>query len=385
MRKMNLALLCMMLLLYCFSCAGEAPLNEENDPQPQPQPEETTINAPDIFRASTGGYSCFRIPAITITSEKTLLAFAEARKRNCKDEGDIDLVLRRSTDNGKSWSPLIMVWDDGENTCGNPVPITDPETGHVHLLMTWNLGEDDIGEINAGTSSDTRRVFHSWSDDDGLTWTTPREITSMAKEQEWGWYATGPCHGIMLTREPYKGRMVVPCDYIEVGPGRKQYSHIIYSDDKGATWHIGGRSEGGNESTVAELSDGRLLLNMRNSSPFRTVAYSSDGGESWTASRQDYALPDPRCQASILNTSINGAHLLFFSNAAGSTRSNMTLRQSSDDGATWNRSHLVHSGPSAYSDIVMVNENEIGILYERGYNKPYEKISFEKINRQKIK
>src|SRR5690554_4275127 len=369
----NLFRITIFLLSFLFSIACSDKVIGVENLDPDPDPDKATILSPDIFKKNTEGYSCFRIPALVKSKNNTLLAFAEARKRNCKDEGDIDLVLRRSTDNGKSWSPLIMVWDDGGNTCGNPVPITDPETGRIHLLMTWNLGEDDIGEINAGTSTDTRRVFHSWSDDDGLTWQTPVEITSMAKEQEWGWYATGPCHGIILTREPYKGRMVVPCDYIEVGPGRKQYSHIIYSDDKGATWHIGGRSEGGNESTVAELSDGRLLLNMRNSSPFRTVAYSSDGGESWTASRQDYALPDPRCQASILNTSINGAHLLFFSNAAGSTRSNMTLRQSSDDGTMWEGSHLVYSGPSAYSDIVMVNENEIGILYERGYNKPYEK------------
>ncbi|MFA5735250.1 MAG: sialidase family protein, partial [Proteiniphilum sp.] len=239
MKQITLTLLVTMLLCWGSSCSGDIPVTVIPEPEPE---EETTIMAPHIFRASTEGYSCFRIPAVVKSKKQTLLAFAEGRKRNCKDEGDIDLVLRRSTDNGKSWSPLIMVWDDRDNTCGNPSPVVDPETGRIHLLMTWNLGEDNIGEINTGTSTDTRRVYHSYSDDDGLTWSTPREITSMAKESSWGWYATGPCHGIILTREPYRGRIVIPCDYIEVGAGRRQYSHVIYSDDKGITWRIGGKS-----------------------------------------------------------------------------------------------------------------------------------------------
>lgn len=384
MRTSFLYILLIYGLLICSFCSNETPVADQPDPGYQPDSGKIIINAPDIFKASTEGYSCFRIPAIIKTRNNTLLAFTEARKRNCKDEGDIDLVMRRSTDNGKTWSPIIMVWDDADNTCGNPSPIVDPETGRIHLLMTWNLGEDNIGSINAGISKDTRRVFHTWSDDDGLTWKRPVEITSSVKDPSWGWYATGPCHGVILDKEPYKGRMVVPCDYIEVGIGRKQYSHVIYSDDKGKTWKMGGKSLGGNESTIAELSDGRLILNMRNSSPYRTVAYSSDGGSTWTPSRQDYALPDPTCQASILHTITSSGHFLFFSNAASSTRINMTIKKSSDNGFTWVQSYMVYSGPSAYSDMVMVTDSEIGILYERGNNNPYEKISFEKIKIQKI-
>lgn len=385
MKRINISLILMMGLSFFMACSKDTPGNVDPEPIPDPDPSNNTIIAPDIFKASTEDYSCFRIPAIVQTKKKTLLAFAEGRKRNCRDEGDIDLVLRRSTDNGKTWSDLITVWDDADNTCGNPSPIVDVETGRIHLLMTWNLGEDNIGVINAGTSKDTRRVFYAYSDDDGLTWGEPKEITSSVKDPSWGWYATGPCHGIILAKEPYNGRIVVPCDYIEVGPGRKEYSHVIYSDDKGVTWKIGGRSVGGNESTVTELSDGRLILNMRNSSPYRTVAFSSDGGETWTTNKPDYALSDPTCQASILHAMINNEHSLFFSNAASSSRINMTIKKSSDNGTTWPYSYVVNSGPSAYSDIVMVSENEIGILYERGTNNPYEKISFEKINVQKIK
>ncbi len=255
--------------------------------------------APDIFRASTEGFSCFRIPAVSRTRNNTCWLSPRGEKETVRMRA-IDLVPAALCRQRQDLEPLIMVWDDGGNTWVTPARWSTRDR-RIHLLMTWNLGEDNIGAINAGTSTDTRRVFHSWSDDDGLTWTRPKEITSSVKDPSWGWYATGPCHGIILTKEPYRGRMVIPCDYMEVGTGRKQYSHVIYSDDKGETWHMGGKSLGGNESTVAELSDGRLVLNMRNSSPYRTVAFSPDGGAIWSPSRQDYALIDPTSQASILN------------------------------------------------------------------------------------
>ncbi|MGI6074523.1 MAG: sialidase family protein [Fermentimonas sp.] len=391
MNKINYFKIIALVFLLSIGCSKESAVDINNGSDTDKEntnegnnPEEKVTLAPDIFKKSTEGYSCFRIPAIVKTKDNTLLAFAEGRVRNCKDEGDINLVLRRSTDNGKTWSDLIMVWDDADNTCGNPSPVVDLETGTVHLLMTWNLGEDRIGDINAGISKDTRRVYYTRSVDDGLTWETPKEITSQVKDPSWGWYATGPVHGIILTKEPYKGRIVVPCDYIEVGAGRKGYSHVIYSDDNGVTWKIGGKSVGGNESTVAELSDGRLMLNMRNSSPYRTVAYSEDGGETWSPSKQDYALPDPTCQASLLNGFAEGKHTLFFSNAASSSRVNMTIKKSIDDGKTWPYFYVVNEGPSAYSDVVMISDSEIGILYENGKNNPYEKISFEKIKIQKI-
>lgn len=341
-----------------------------------------------IFKQRTDGYACFRIPAIIKTTDGTLLAFAEARKLNCSDEMDIDLVMKRSTDHGKTWSDMIMVWDDGGNTCGNPAPVVDAATGKIHLLMTWNLGEDTIGEINNGTSTDTRRVFVTNSIDDGLTWQTPREITSSVKLPEWGWYATGPCHGIQLTKGQYAGRMVIPCDNIGVGPSRKGFSHVIYSDDSGETWKLGGVTpqDKVNESTVAELSDGKLMLNMRNSgSTFRRVSVSTNGGEGWGELWTDTRLIEPVCQGSLLSHNLSGKHVLFFSNPASTERVNMTLRMSEDDGNSWARSHTVYTGPSAYSDIVMVSESEVGILYEAGVSRPYESIVFKVIPVQSLK
>lgn len=286
-----------------------------------------------VYEAGTETYFCFRIPAIVKSNEGTLLAFAEGRRGNCSDEDDIDLVLRRSEDGGKTRSSLITVWDDGPNTCGDPAPAVDQETGKIHLLMTWNLGEDRIGTINDGTSKDTRRVFYTWSDDDGLTWSEVEEITSSVKRSAWGWYVTGPCHGLQISRGEHSGRLVIPCDYIEVGPGRKGYSHVFYSDDNGATWELGGvtpfHALDLNESTVAESSDGRLMLNMRCSgSPVRMVSTSADGGASWEEVQPAPTLIDPVCQGSLLNHDVGGVHTLFFSNAASSRRENMTVKMS---------------------------------------------------------
>jgi sialidase-1 len=311
------------------------------------------------------------------TKKGTLLAFAEARKNNCSDEGDINMVVRRSVDSGKAWSALISVWDDGANTCGNPAPVVDLKTGEVYLLMTWNLGQDNIGEINNGTSKDTRRVYVSHSSDDGLSWSVPIEITDSVKRTNWGWYATGPCHGIQIRRGQFAGRLVIPCDYMETYT-KKGGSHIIYSDDDGKSWALGGTvsNVNTNESTVAELQNGKLMLNMR-SKGTRVVAISDDGGLSWTDVKHDNHLIDPTCQGSLLSN-LDEAQL-FFSNPSSSERENMTIKLSGDDGNSWRKSLQVYGGPSAYSDMVLISDTRIGILYEGGKSRPYEGIVFQSI------
>ena len=325
-----------------------------------------------IYKSGEGGYYCFRIPALIRTKSGTLLAFAEARKNNCGDEGDIDLVVKRSSDKGLTWSALSIVWDDAANTCGNPAPVVDERDGKIHLLMTWNLGTDDISTINNGTSADTRRVYKTASTDDGKTWSPAAEITSSVKRAGWGWYATGPCHGIQLKQGVNAGRMIIPCDYIEVGAGRKGYSHVIYSDDAGVSWKIGGVtpaiSLSPNESTVAELSNGKLMLNMRvaNNNNLRMKSLSSDGGLSWTSPVPALTLVDPVCQGSLLSTTQTPQAPLIFSNPSSITRTNITMKMSTDLGETWSRFLTIYTGPSAYSDLVEVEANKIGILYEAG-------------------
>ena len=169
-----------------------------------------------VFQKGMAGYECFRIPAIVKAKNGDLVAFAEARKSSCSDTGDIDLVMRRSSDGGKSWSALSVLWDDGNNVCGNPAPVVERKSGTIFLLLTWNLGSDHERDIIALKSEDTRRVYVTKSTDHGLSWERPKEITSTTKLENWTWYATGPVHGIQLQHnKKLKGRLVIPCDHIE--------------------------------------------------------------------------------------------------------------------------------------------------------------------------
>ena len=167
---------------------------------------QETQNLPqhDLFVAGEDGYHTYRIPALITSKKGTLLAFCEGRKSGRGDSGNIDLLLRRSTDGGKTWSPQQTVWDDGKNTCGNPCPVVDQQTGVIWLLLTWNRGDDDERQIIAQTSKDSRRVFATASEDDGRTWLPPREITQDVKRKDWTWYATGPGNGIQLARLPQR-------------------------------------------------------------------------------------------------------------------------------------------------------------------------------------
>ncbi|MFT4565349.1 MAG: sialidase-1 [Saprospiraceae bacterium] len=338
-----------------------------------------------VFITGTDGYECFRIPAIVSLTNGDLLAFAEGRVGGCSDTGDIDLVMKRSMDLGSNWGPLQIIWNDSTNTCGNPAPVVDINTGDVHVLITWNLGEDHESEIIAGTSTDTRRVFHLLSKDEGSSWSTPKEITSTVKETSWTWYATGPGSGIQLSHSSNKGRLVIACDHIEA-KSKKYYSHVIYSDDNGQSWELGGTTpqDQVNECEVAELTDGRLLLNMRNydrNNKWRQIAYSADGGLTWKDQKYDAQLIEPICQASLQTITFENNNMLLFSNPASTEkRANMTLRVSYDQGESWADSITIFRGPSAYSDLVIDQNKQIGCLYEMGNKSPYEQIAFAKIN-----
>jgi sialidase-1 len=341
----------------------------------------------EVFVSGTGGYHTFRIPAAVTTTRGTVLAFCEGRRSGRGDAGDIDLVLKRSTDGGLTWSPLQTVWDDGPNTCGNPCPVVDRTMGTVWLLLTWNRGDDPESKIIAQESQDTRRVFVSHSTDDGVTWARPQEITGATKLSHWTWYATGPGAGIQIEHGPHRGRLVVPCDHIEAGT-RRYFSHVIYSDDHGQHWKLGGSSPlpQVNECEVAELTGSRLLLNMRNYDRrqlTRQVALSDDGGLTWTDQRHDPALLEPICQASLRRftwASDGQPSVLLFSNPASTNRENLTIRASYDEGQSWPVSQVLHPGPAAYSCLVILPDRHIGCLYERGQNHPYESIVLTRLD-----
>lgn len=336
------------------------------------------LQAGDVFVSGQDGYHTFRIPSIVVSSRGTLLAFCEGRKKSRSDTGDIDLVLRRSSDGGATWGPLQVVWDDDANTCGNPCPVVDRETGTIWLLLTHNLGEDHESKIIARTAKGTRTVWVSKSTDDGAGWSKPVEITKDLKKPEWTWYATGPGVGIQ-TKD---GRLVVPCDFVEAGT-KKGGSHVVWSADRGETWKLGGAIVGGvNECQVVERADGSLLLNMRNYGSAlreRSVATSSDGGATWSGLTQDAALIEPQCQASILRYSREPSRLLFSNPADRKARIRMTIRLSRDEGATWTTLKELGEGPAAYSCLTVLPDQSIGCLYESGAKSPYEKIVLARV------
>ena len=184
----------------------------------------------DVFTAGQEGYHTFRIPALLVSPRGTLLAFCEGRKTGRGDHGDLDLVLKRSGDGGKTWGPVELVYEEGGQekvTIGNPCPVVDRDTGVIWLPFCRD--NDD--------------VLVTSSDDDGRTWSKPRLITADVKKPDWGWYATGPGNAIQLTRGKHRGRLVIPCDHRVKGDdkdwGTAGRSHVIYSDDHGkdlAAW-----------------------------------------------------------------------------------------------------------------------------------------------------
>jgi sialidase-1 len=331
----------------------------------QPAPETITV-----WTSGEDGYHTYRIPGLVVTPKGTVLAFCEGRKTSRSDHGDIDLLAKRSTDGGRTWSDQRIVHEEGGTakiTIGNPCPVVDETTGTVHLPFCRNNG----------------RVFVTQSRDDGVTWTQPREITDAVKAPEWDWYATGPGHGIRKRREPHKGRLIVPCDHRVKGHeggwrggGR---SHMIYSDDGGRTWRRGEATAFGmNECEVAELADGSLLVSMRNyhGKNRRAFAVSRDAGRTWSEPKHHDQVYCPTCQAGLHRYAFEPQNVILYSGPGGPGRKALTVRLSPDEGTTWPTARVLHEGPAAYSDLAVVPGDEIACLFEAGAKHPYETIRF---------
>jgi sialidase-1 len=321
-----------------------------------------------VYQPGERGYNVFRIPALLRTRKGTLLAFAEGRPAR-GDSGDIDLVMKRSRDGGRTWGPVQLVCSLDADTAGNPCPVEERRSGRIVLAITHNPGHVTEKQILEQSVPVRRNVLILISSDDGVTWSAPRDISAQARRPGWTWYATGPGVGIQLR----SGRLVIPCDHAREGT-QAFHSHVLLSDDGGENWRVGGVADSGtNECQVAELADGSLLLNMRSyhGRNQRAVARSSDGGESWSPLAWDAALIEPVCQASL----IASGPMLYFSNPASRKREKLTLRSSRDGGRTWEASVLLHAGPAAYSSLAVVGR-DIACLYECGEAHPYERIVF---------
>ena len=345
-----------------------------------------------LFENGKDGYACFRIPAIIKTGNGDLLAFAEGRVKGCNDFGNVDLVMKRSKDNGLTWSNLSVVVDNDEIQAGNPAPVLDsmdPQYPNGRTFLVYNTGNNHEGEIRKGKG--LREVWYITSEDDGKSWSKPVNITLSVHrpnqpsenpnynfEEDWRSYATTPGHAVQLMRAPYAGRLFIPANHSAGQPlgGFNEYqAHAFYSDDHGKTWQLSHSVEipSSNESIAVELPDGTIMQNIRQQNGERRerlVALSSDGGVSWDSTYFDDQLISPVCQASIIEyqTPKEENAILFTNPGSKDSRKRMTVKMSLDAGKNWEISRLVRAGDSAYSDLVIMANNDIGLLYEQGNN-----------------
>jgi sialidase-1 len=260
----------------------------------------------------------------------------------------------------------------------------DRDTGVIWLPLCKNPAEGGESQIRKGLAE--RTVWLTHSADDGATWAAPVEITAAVKRPEWTWYATGPCHAIQLE----SGRLLVPCDH-RVRPSGDQdegrHSHVIYSDDHGATWQIGGvvAQQGTNESVAVELAGGAVYLNCRDQDKRgrRCAAVSRDGGLSFPEYWWDETLIEPACQATAIRLSdarVHDRNRVLFCNPASATRDTLTVRLSDDECRTWRAGRVLHAGRAAYSDLVVTPDGDILCLYERGADSTYDRLTLARFD-----
>jgi sialidase-1 len=369
----------------------------------QARAAEPFFESADLYTSNSDGYALYRIPGLVVTAKGTVLAYCEARRVGTSDWDTIDILLRRSTDGGRTWSAPQKVSD-----------VPGPKTKNPAALAQ-NLGKtDDVTYNNAVAFADRNgavhmlfcleymRCFYIRSDDDGRTWSVPREITdscfgAFRKDYDWKVLATGPAHGLQLR----SGRLVVPV-WLSTGTGghahRPSVTSTVYSDDGGRTWQRGEIAVPNteewinpNETVIVELADGRVLLNVRSESNAhrRLVTISPDGSTGWSKPRFDDALVEPICMGSIVRystASTGGKDRLLFANPhnlerldgkaiPGKTRDrrNLTLKLSFDEGTTWAVNKVLDAGYSAYSDLAVLPDGTILCLYERGRDEDAEK------------
>jgi sialidase-1 len=363
-----------------------------------------------VFISGTEGHKSYRIPAIIKIPNGDLLAFCEGRVNGSGDFGDINIVMKKSSDKGRTWTKLETIVDADSLQAGNPAPVVDlndPAYPGGRIFLFYNTGNNHEGEPRKGKG--LREVWYKTSADGGMSWSPAVNITMQAHRpkqpqvnaaynfsEDWRSYANTPGHALQLAGGQYKGRIYIAANHSAGAPkGRFEdyFAHGFYSDDHGKTFHLSETIQlpGGNEATAAEISNNGLLLNARNQKGdirARIAARSYDGGQTWDNIAFDKNLPDPICEGSILNIGVKRRkHLLAFCNAADTAkRNNLTLRISFDEGHTWAKSIPLDKSENgkkdftAYSDIVKVSKKEIGVLYERD---GYSQIVFTLVNWKK--
>ncbi len=344
-----------------------------------------------LFKNQTEDYKCYRIPALIKASNQIILAFAEGRLMDCNDFGNVDILQRKSMDGGKNWSDIKVVAQFGDLQAGNPAPVVDwfdPNYPDGRIFLFYNTG--DVSEHNMRLGKGVREVMYITSIDQGESWSKPVNITEQVhfnktttqKQKDWRTHANTPGHALQFKRGKYRGRIYVPANH-SIGEPQERYNEYqaygFYSDDHGKTWSVSpdiGVSSS-NESIGVELTNGTLMLNVREQngdSKQRIVALSTNGGESWDKIYFDEELISPVCQSSLLLFEQEQSNILIYSGPNSTEkREKMTLKFSFDEGKNWTKEKEIYSGGAGYSDLVQINNDTIGLLYEKDFSE----ITFE--------
>ena len=325
-----------------------------------------------VFEAKQNlSHPSVRIPALLRTQKGTLLAVAEGRDKPTDQAGN-DLVVSFSKDEGATWSKPRVAYEQGADSCNNPCLVQETKSGRIFLFyQVFPSGSHEFGKLPAGPADPKgNRSCYVTSDDDGVTWGKPTDVSATLKPEEAITTASGPGIGIQLKSGPKAGRLIIPFNSQDAK--KNFFNWVATSDDAGATWKRGALVPQTdllqlNEVQVAETSDGGLYLNSRRwkGTNYRKVSWSKDGGEAWTPTVDDKNLPEPTCQGSLLRLD---DHTIAFLNPAGPKRANGTLRLTHDDGRTWASSRLAFPGPFAYSSMALLKDGRIGVLYEPASN-----------------
>ena len=333
----------------------------------------------DVFVSGKDGYFAYRIPAIETAPDGSLLAFAEARKYNLGDPGmdknDIDLVLKRSTDGGRTWSAMKIVEDAGERwSAGNPATMVDRQTKRIWVHYLRCKPGRNTGSARPGTDDIQNLV--RWSDDNGVTWSEPMDITAVArdmKDPQWRASVVGPGGAI----QDRKGRLIAPV-------WKAPYAvFVIYSEDHGRTWKRGqfvAGKQGGDEDQVVELADDQLLLDFRqNRGPNRWMATSSDGGVTWSEVRPGVKVTPVCCaiERFTLQSAGDDRNRILWTGPQGPGRNKLIILTSYDEGQTFQNERLISAEPAAYSDLTILKDKSVGVLWERGN---YKFITFTRLD-----
>ena len=333
-----------------------------------------------LFSSDSGGYSVYRIPGIVVTGRGTVLAYCEARKSDRGDWSTIDIMMRRSTDGGRTFDAPRRIADVPGPKTKNPVALAQSLAAAGDVIYNNPVMIPDArrpGVVHMVFNLEYMRAFYQRSDDDGVTWSKPAEITrafeAFRPEYEWKVLASGPGHGIMLR----SGRLLIPV-WMSTGTGghahRPSVVSTIHSDDGGATWQRGeiaipNTDEWVNpsETALVELRDGRVMLNARTESKVgrRLVAVSADGARGWSRPAFDDALPEPVCFGSLVRHPRAGILFVNPDNPVDRARRNVTVRLSRDEAKTWAVKRAIEPGGSGYADIAVAKDGAVLALYER--------------------